>query len=73
VRTLFLDHGTGIPKDIMDKVMNPFFTTKPRSKGTGLGLSISQGIINDHGGKLKIESIEGEFTKVTVILPAVKE
>ncbi|MBI4746599.1 MAG: response regulator [Deltaproteobacteria bacterium] len=70
VRVTFLDNGTGIPSDIMDKVMDPFFSTKPEDKGTGLGLSISHGIIADHGGRLSIESKEGEFTKVILDLPA---
>ena len=65
----FRDHGTGIPGHIIDKVMNPFFSTKPRGKGTGLGLSISHGIINDHGGKMYIESKEGKFANVIVELP----
>jgi PAS domain S-box-containing protein len=70
VRVIFYDHGIGIPADIMNKIMNPFFTTKPAGKGTGLGLSISHGIVSEHGGKLVIDSTEGEVTKVAVILPA---
>jgi signal transduction histidine kinase len=69
VRMTFRDRGTGIPADLMDKVIAPFFTTKPGAKGTGLGLSICAGIVSDHGGKLALESVEGEFTKVTVDLP----
>jgi signal transduction histidine kinase len=57
----------------MDKVMNPFFSTKPSGIGTGLGLSISHGIITDHGGRINIESQEGEFTKVLINLPVRKE
>ncbi|MDN3512028.1 MAG: PAS domain-containing protein [Candidatus Jettenia sp.] len=71
VKITFYDHGTGIPAEIRDKIMDPFFTTKPRGKGTGLGLSISQSIIQDHHGKLTIESIEGEFTKVAIIFPVI--
>lgn len=71
VKISFCDRGTGIPADILEKIMNPFFTTKPRGKGTGLGLSISQSIIRDHDGKLLIHAAEGEFTRVEVILPAV--
>jgi C4-dicarboxylate-specific signal transduction histidine kinase len=67
---IFNDHGSGIPPDILEKIMNPFFSTKPVGKGTGLGLSISHGIISDHGGRLTINSIEGEFTKVEILLPA---
>lgn len=69
VRVTFYDHGTGIPANILDKVLDPFFTTKPKGKGTGLGLSISHGIVSDHGGKLTIDSKEGEFTKAVVVLP----
>ncbi len=63
------DRGIGIPGDILDRVMDPFFTTKPPKKGTGLGLSICNRIINDHGGRLTIESEDGEYTKVIIMLP----
>jgi len=69
VRTTFYDQGTGIPADVLDKICNPFFSTKPPGEGTGLGLSISHGIIRDHEGRLRFESVEGEYTKVTVDLP----
>jgi signal transduction histidine kinase len=69
VRMAFRDRGTGIPANLMDKLIAPFFTTKPGGKGTGLGLSICAGIVSDHGGKLALESVEGEFTEVTVDLP----
>ncbi|MEW6218835.1 MAG: PAS domain S-box protein [Thermodesulfobacteriota bacterium] len=65
----FLDAGTGIPASIIDKVINPFFTTKPAGQGTGLGLAISHGIVTDHDGKLIIESVEGEYTRVTTRFP----
>jgi signal transduction histidine kinase len=69
MRITFHDRGVGIPADVKDKVINPFFTTKPGSDGTGLGLSISHGIINDHDGKITIDSIEGDFTNVIIDLP----
>jgi len=69
VRIVFLDNGTGIAANIIDKVINPFFSTKPNRMGTGLGLSISHGIISEHGGKLLINSVEGEFTIITINLP----
>ncbi len=72
VHITFHDRGTGISSDILDQVMNPFFSTKPDNAGTGLGLSISHGIISDHGGKIVINSVEGEFTKVLIDLPAAK-
>ena len=70
IRTTFLDRGIGIPANEIENVVNPFYSRKPNGIGTGLGLSISHGIIGDHGGKLSIESVEGEFTKVTIDLPA---
>ncbi|MCK5504927.1 MAG: PAS domain-containing protein [Thermodesulfovibrionia bacterium] len=70
VRIIFSDRGSGISSDIIDKVINPFFSTKPNRIGTGLGLSISHGIISEHGGKLMINSVEGEFTIITIDMPA---
>ncbi len=70
VRIIFLDNGTGISGDAIDKVADPFFSTKPAGAGTGLGLSISHGIISDHNGMMTIDSVEGDFTKVTIDLPA---
>jgi signal transduction histidine kinase len=69
LRILFYDSGIGIPRDIINKILNPFFSTKPSNVGTGLGLSISHGIVSDHGGNLLIESAEGEYTRVMVELP----
>ena len=69
VRTTFYDSGTGIPENILDKISNPFFSTKPHGDGTGLGLSISYGIIKKHKGKLRFDSVEGKYTKVIVDLP----
>ncbi|MBI5055847.1 MAG: PAS domain-containing protein [Nitrospirae bacterium] len=69
VQVGLLDYGTGIPSGILNKVMNPFFTTKPSGSGTGLGLSISYGIIKDHSGSLRIESEQDKFTKVIITLP----
>jgi len=73
LKIAFRDRGIGISHTMIDKVMDPFFTSKPKGKGTGLGLSISHGIISDHGGRILINSIEGEFTKVIVILPINEE
>jgi PAS domain S-box-containing protein len=70
---IFIDYGIGIPSAILDKIYNPFFSTKPSGIGTGLGLAISHGIITDHGGKLVLESKYGDYTKVTVMLPAITE
>lgn len=64
-----LDNGSGIPPAILDRIFDPFFTTKPPGMGTGLGLSISHAIIEDHGGRIDVESKPGEGTKFTVVLP----
>ncbi len=69
VTIAFHDHGSGIPADLIDKVTSPFFSTKPQGYGTGLGLTISHEIIAAHGGRLVIESREGDYTKVAVRLP----
>jgi PAS domain S-box-containing protein len=69
VRIRCTDHGTGIPREIMDRIVHPFFTTKEQGKGTGLGMSISYHIVRDHGGALGFESEEGRYTRVSVDLP----
>ncbi|MDY7228105.1 trifunctional serine/threonine-protein kinase/ATP-binding protein/sensor histidine kinase [Hyalangium rubrum] len=64
------DNGTGIPEELLGKVFNPFFTTKPAGEGTGLGLSLSHDIIvGGHQGRILVESVEGEFTELRVELP----
>lgn len=63
------DNGSGIPQHILDKIFQPFFTTKPTGHGTGLGLSLSYDIIKAHSGELKVETKEGEFTAFIILLP----
>jgi signal transduction histidine kinase len=63
-----IDSGDGIPKDIQNKMMQPFYTTKGIGKGTGLGLSISNGIITGHGGKIYVDEFS-KNTKITLVLP----
>ena len=63
------DNGNGIPQKIFDKIFQPFFTTKPTGKGTGLGLSLSYDIIKAHGGEIKVNTKEHEFTEFAINLP----
>jgi signal transduction histidine kinase len=63
------DNGMGIPQKVIDKIFQPFFTTKPTGQGTGLGLSLSYDIISKgHGGELKVETKEGEFAAFIIYL-----
>jgi len=63
------DNGNGIPPHILDKIFQPFFTTKPTGQGTGLGLSLSYDIVNAHGGEIKVVSKESEGTEMVIQLP----
>ena len=63
------DNGCGIPAENLSRIFTPFFTTKGVGDGTGLGLSITHSIIQDHGGRLQVESIAGQGTCFRVILP----
>ena len=65
------DNGNGIPQKIVDKIFQPFFTTKPTGQGTGLGLSLSYDIVKAHGGEIKVETKEGEGTEFIIQLPVV--
>jgi signal transduction histidine kinase len=68
------DNGIGIPDTIKDKIMQPFFTTKPTGEGTGLGLSLSYDIIvKGHGGELRVETKKGGFTVFSMLLPLNKK
>jgi signal transduction histidine kinase len=64
------DNGLGISRKVVDKIYQPFFTTKPTGEGTGLGLSMSYDIINAHGGELKVKTKEGEGAEFIILLPA---
>ncbi|HVG41118.1 MAG TPA: ATP-binding protein, partial [Chitinophagaceae bacterium] len=63
------DNGIGIAQSIVDKIYQPFFTTKPTGQGTGLGLSLSYDIIKTHGGELNVKTKEGEFAEFVIQLP----
>lgn len=69
VRITFHDNGIGIPRNLIDKIYDPFFTTKPPEQGTGLGLSITHGIVKNHGGTIAVESRKGQYTRFTIFLP----
>ena len=58
-----------MPQKVLDKIFQPFFTTKPTGQGTGLGLSLSYDIVKAHGGELKVETNEGEGTEFKIVLP----
>lgn len=63
------DNGNGIPQKLLDKIFQPFFTTKPTGQGTGLGLSLAYDIVKAHGGELKVHTKEGEGSTFTILLP----
>jgi len=64
------DNGTGMPKSVVQKIFNPFFTTKPTGLGTGLGLSLSyQIVVEQHKGTIRVDTQEGEYTEFVVTLP----
>ncbi len=65
------DNGSGMPPEVVEKIFNPFFTTKPTGQGTGLGLAMSSDIIREHGGSIRVETEQGEFTEMIIDLPLV--
>ena len=63
------DNGNGIPPEVMGRIFNPFFTTKPPNRGTGLGLSLCNDIVRQHGGSITPESEPGQYTAMLVSIP----
>lgn len=73
VAVTFADSGQGIPGEVLPRIFEPFYTTRPVGQGTGLGLSVSLGIVQDHGGTMQVESRAGEGATFVVWLPVEKE
>ena len=71
VQVIVGDNGNGIPRKLMDKIFQPFFTTKPAGQGTGLGLSLSYDIVKAHGGELRVKTEEGAGSEFIVELPCI--
>jgi signal transduction histidine kinase len=70
VRIIVKDNGNGMPQEIVDKIFQPFFTTKPTGEGTGLGLSMSYDIVSQgHGGTLNVNTQKGEGTEFIISIP----
>jgi len=69
VEVRVIDNGNGIPQKVVDKIFQPFFTTKPTGQGTGLGLSLAYDIIKAHEGEIKVDTREGEFAEFVIQLP----
>jgi signal transduction histidine kinase len=63
------DNGNGIPQKVLDKIFQPFFTTKPTGQGTGLGLSLAYDIVKAHSGEIRVETKESEGSEFVVCLP----
>jgi len=66
-----IDNGNGIPQKVLDKIFQPFFTTKPTGQGTGLGLSLAYDIVRAHGGEIKVETKDGEGSEFIILLPII--
>ena len=67
------DTGPGIPEEVVERVFDPFFTTKDPGEGTGLGLSITFGIVQAHGGALRVGNREGDGAEVLIYLPVMDD
>ena len=69
----FRDNGPGLPPEVLDRMFEPFYTTKDVGVGMGLGLSICHRIVTSHGGSIRVETGIGAFTEVILTFPAVEE
>jgi len=70
VEIIVRDNGNGIPQNIVDKIFQPFFTTKPAGQGTGLGLSLAYDVVKAHGGEISIKTKQGEGSEFLIQLPS---
>ena len=66
------DNGVGMPRAVIEKIFEPFYSTKSIGEGTGLGLSISYGIVQRHGGEIRVDSTPGEGSTFTIVLPTMQ-
>jgi signal transduction histidine kinase len=71
IEIIVKDNGDGIPQNVIEKIFQPFFTTKPTGSGTGLGLSLAYEIVKAHGGEIKVETRQGEGSRFIIQLPVV--
>ena len=69
VKVTFKDNGTGMSEEVMEKIFNPFFTTKPTGQGTGLGMALAADIVREHAGHVSVQSVVGEGTEISVDIP----
>ena len=69
LRISFTDNGPGVPADLQDQIFDPFFTTASLGDGMGLGLSVAYGVVQDHGGRMWLESAEGAGAAIFIELP----
>jgi signal transduction histidine kinase len=66
------DTGVGIPKEFLSQIFEPFYTTKKAGSGVGLGLAVVYGIVQDHKGSITVDSVVGQGTSFTIILPSIQ-
>ncbi len=73
IRFTITDFGCGIEHHLLERVFDPFFSTKPNGEGTGLGLSISYGLVRDNGGYMRVKSLFNSYTTMIIDIPAAHE
>ena len=73
VKVSIYDNGTGIKADILDRIFTPFFTTKPEGTGPGLGLSAAKEVVEEHQGRIDVNTEEGQYAEFTITIEKPKE